>query len=96
METLTYGEIPADLSIGEPYRIRCGNQSDLTVCADAINQGIDAHLEAVRTTSRSPGEFTIDDSKSMRVFLRRLIETDNDEAHMLASDVMTTLGYEWI
>jgi len=61
-----------------------------------FNQGIDSHLEAVHTTEIAPGNFTVNDSQSMRVFLRRLMDYGSEESELLASDIMQTLGYEWI
>ncbi len=99
MKSLNYGEIPADLTIDEPYDIGC-NASDETIVAGIVNQGIDSHLEAVHTNDRGLKDnhhhIEIADSASMRCFLRRCVESGDDETMDLASSIMTTLGYEWV
>lgn len=103
MKTLTYGNIPADLTIDEPYPMQLTANDEKVVCG-IINQGIDSHLEAVffddhgvRNHKRC---LDIRDSASMRCLLRRLMETEaefvDDDAMSLASDIMSTLGYEWV
>lgn len=94
MTSLTFGIIPKDLTITKPYHMVL-NQSDLTLVASIVNQGIDSHLEAVRT--RQTGRnVEILDSASMRCFLRRCIESGNGDAEQLAYDIMYTLDYEWL
>lgn len=94
MTSLTFGIIPKDLTITKPYHMVL-NQSDLTLVASIVNQGINSHLEAVRT--RQTGRnVEILDSASMRCFLRRCIESGNRDAEQLASDIMYTLDYEWL
>jgi len=99
MKTLNYGEVPANLTIDEPYSMML-TASDETLVCEIINQGIDSHLEAVffddhgiRGNKRC---IDIRDSASMRCFLRRLMETDNENANDLASCIMQTLEYEWV
>ena len=94
MKSLTYGTVPPDLEITEPYWMDLKG-GDLKTVADIVNQGIDSHLEAVFTTQKGT-EVTIKDSASMRCFLRRCAESGDEETMLLASDIMTTLGYEWI
>lgn len=94
MKSLTFGTIPNDLTISEPYDMVL-NHSDLTLVASIVNQGIDSHLEAVRT--RQTGrKVEILDTASMRCFLRRCMESGKEDAERFASDIMSTLGYEWI
>jgi len=99
MKTLNYGEVPANLKIDEPYSMML-TASDETLVCEIINQGIDSHLEAVLFDDKGirDGKRCIDirDSDSMRCFLRRLIETDNEDANDLASCIMQTLEYEWV
>lgn len=98
MKSLMYGTIPKDLELDKPYWMKL-NQEDLTLVGAAINQGIDSHLEAVSHTelNRTPMhvELTIDTSKAMRCLLRRLMETEEQDAELLAEDIMHSLGYEW-
>jgi hypothetical protein len=94
MKTLNYGSIPADLSIDRPYRLDL-NKTDLESVARIVNQGIDSHLEAV-FTKQIGRTVWIQDSASMKTFLRRCMESDDENAQDLASCIMETLGYEWV
>jgi hypothetical protein len=99
MTSLTFGEIPTDLEISEPFSMQL-NARDEAIVVKAINQGIDSHLEAIFATDRGiQGNkhcIAITDSKSMRCLLRRLMETENEQAQDLASLIMWKLEYEWI
>ena len=92
--TLSWGTIPDDLDCQTPYEMGL-NQHDLQIVADIVNQGIDSHLEVVRT-KQDGRKVTILDDASMRCFLRRCVESDDDNAHDLASCIMTTLNVEWV
>lgn len=95
MKSLSFGEIPPDLEIPVGgYEIR-PSAGDLMVLAEAINQGIDSHLEAV-FFERTGDMITIRDADSMRALLRRLTESGSEDAESLASAIMETLDYEWI
>jgi len=70
-----------------------------------VNQGIDSHLEAVTGTfdwgTRDVGGKPLCsilkcsvDPKGMICLLRRLIEDESEEAHMLREDILTTLDIE--
>lgn len=99
MKTLTYGEIPDDLTIDEPYSMWLVKRDETIVC-EIINQGIDSHLEAVFADDHGIKDgkhhISIRDSKSMRCFLRRCMESGNEDAETLASDIMQTLNIEWV
>lgn len=92
MTTLTFGTIPDDLTIDEPYSMTL-SKSDFETVSKAINLGIDSYLEAVDYT-RNKNEVWINDSASMKTFLRRLCETE--DGSFFASCIMETLGYEWV
>ena len=113
--TLTYGELPSEevwreIVPNEPYPMEL-SEKDHEIAALIINQGIDSHLEAVFFT-QSPALFrgmskvrtTIDDRESLRVFIRRAIElqdeyadsTDDHSPMALASAILETLGIEWV
>ena len=94
LTTLTWGTIPNDLTLDEPYWLRCC-QADLTTIAKIVNQGIDSHLEAVFCEQHGR-EITIKDSASMKTLLRRCVESNDENAQDLASGIMSTLGYEWV
>jgi len=99
MRTLTFGEVPADLTINEPYPMELTASDEETICA-AINQGIDSHLEAVHFEDNGIKNnkrcLSITDSKSLRCLVRRLFEDGSDNAYSLASGIMQTLDIEWI
>ena len=94
MRSLTYGTIPDDLEITEPYPLRLMG-GDLETFARIVNQGIDSHLEAVITT-QDGRNVTIQDTASLRCFLRRCAEDWDEDALDLASGILSTLGYEWV
>ena len=99
MQSLKHGTVPTDLTIDEPYSMMLVAEDETLVC-EIINQGIDAHLEAIFFDDHGirDGKRCIDirDSASMRCLLRRLMETDNENANDLASCIMQTLEYEWV
>ena len=100
MESLTYGILPEAHKIvegceGEGYRI--GNFPNMQEIAEAINQGIDSHLEAIFFTQ--DGRNITIEPDSMPVLLRRLVEMwddGNEDAGDTASCILSTLGFEWI
>lgn len=94
MQSLNYGVIPDDLAIDEPYRMDLRGD-DLQAVADIVNQGIDSHLEAVLTT-QDESIVHILDSASMQCFLRRCMESDDENTQDIASCIMSTLDYEWV
>ena len=94
MQTLNFGHIPVNLALDEPYPMRLPN-SDLQVVADIVNQGIDSHLEAVCTRQEGCKVWILD-AASMKTFLRRCVESENERAQELASCIMQTLGFEWV
>jgi len=98
MITLSHGTIPDDLTIDEPYPMEL-NAADEKTVAEIVNVGIDAHLEAVFCNDKGivdgKHHLEIKDSASMRCFLRRCVESEDENANDLASCIMLTLGYEW-
>lgn len=80
------------------YSMRIRSRSCWAVLADAVNQGIDSHLEAVTTRS----SFDSDTGKclvhpeELPVLLRRLEESENEEAWSLRVGILQTLGIEEI
>lgn len=80
--------------------------SDIAHVTAAVNRGIDSRLEVCAVHGRDRyellrGIWPIYDSElecwisaeSMPVLLRRLAEA-NDESHLLASDILESLGFE--
>ena len=113
MLTFTYGTLPTVKQITKRfpkkgYNIEC-NKIEFTPLSAALNQGIDAHLEAI-FFDHSAGPhgkqvILIKDAKSLQVLIRRLIEAGEKNADDdldleleldLASSILQTLGIEWI
>jgi hypothetical protein len=97
---------------GEPdpvdtYPMKIVNQGEWSALASAINQRIDAHLEAVVCEERAYGQtgsgyLTIKDPGSLHTLIRRLVdgaswdEDGPDPGLDLASSILYTIGIEWI
>jgi hypothetical protein len=109
---MSYGTLPdreAFIAHVEPqlsdgvYPMRIASQREWADVARAINQGIDAHLEAVSCEAdHTTGRLVIKGAASLHTLIRRIVEdgeswSDPDASGMgLASAIMSTLGYEWI
>lgn len=80
---------------GYPMTIR--SQSEWKAIADAVNQGIDSHLEGFTRSKfdNQTGECLIHPDE-MTTFLRRLAESAEDEAMSLRTSILETLGVEEI
>ncbi len=98
--TYTLGESPAEVII----RACAGKRYDFSlvggareVVTNAVNQGIDSHLEAITgsefvdTGARLEGHVA---PHALPVLLRRLFEDGSDEAWSLRADILGTLGIE--
>jgi hypothetical protein len=95
---------------GEPFTMSLTDQDEIRAIIAAVNQGIDAHLEACYCPERGDryegGERragklvlcrTLDcvvSPESLPVLLRRLFELEEDAADRLASDILTVLGID--
>ena len=99
----TFGECPdevirtacaAQCPDGYPMTIR--SKTEWRAIAEAWNQGIDSHLEALTTRSTADattGEINVHPDE-LHVLLRRLYESGSDEAWSLRSDILQTLEIE--
>lgn len=117
MISMTYGTIPereAFIAHVEPqlsggvYSMRIVNGREWADLARAINQGIDAHLEAVICEAdHTTGRLVIKGAASLHTLVRRVVEDedswcDDPDASEdvsgvgLVSTILGTLGYEWI
>lgn len=102
--SFSYGTTPEDIikarvlrqtPNGYPMTIR--TQHEWTAIANAVNQGIDSHLEGFTRSKFDPktGECLIH-PEEMTTFLRRLYESNDEEAMGLRSAILETLGIEEI
>lgn len=88
---------PAD---GYPIEM-LGGSSDINHMANAVNQGIDAHLEAVQFAEfggqHGMRGFRVT-PETLHVLVRRLMESGDEtgEAHSLASSICETLNIELV
>lgn len=94
---------------GEPFTMSLTGD-DIEAVVEAVNQGIDSHLEACYCPDRGDryesgrrmAERTVlcrtlecsISSESLPVLLRRLFDAGSEAAMTLASDILTTLGID--
>jgi hypothetical protein len=77
--------------------------NDALTCMNAVNQGIDARLQACYVPARGDN-YTVHGNRlickvskeSLPVLVRRLMESGNEHAESLASSICETLGIELI
>lgn len=96
MKCISYQQI-RDAMKDEPYHMSLTKNSALSV-QNAVNQGIDSHLEACyfahKDTYAWDGQrlnCTVS-PESLPVLLRRLTESEDDNAEDLAVSILSTLG----
>lgn len=89
--------------LGEIIKQRCTEDYPIVIGAggdmfeqlrDAVNQGIDSHLEAI-FFEQDGRKFTIR-KDCLHVLVRRLLESDDEEANSMASGICETLDIELI
>lgn len=113
MPTLSYGKLPTVEQIEKDFP-KDGYPMELSPCdfkivSDAINQGIDAHLEAIFfdqfAASYGKQGVIIRDTKSLQVLMRRLMEAgdkkvdddlDLELEYDLVNCILSTLEIEWV
>jgi hypothetical protein len=95
---------------GEPFTLSLTDADEIKAIIDAVNQGIDSHLEACFCPDRGDrfdgGERmlgklvlcrTLECSvspESLPVLLRRLCDSDNEAGMSLANDILGVLGID--
>ena len=95
---------------GEPYTMSLTGKDEILAVIEAVNQGIDSHLEACfcpergdryEGGERKAGKLTLcrtlECSVSIEAFpvlLRRLFDSGGDAAWSLGGDILTTLGFD--
>jgi hypothetical protein len=101
---ITYAEIRAKVQTPYPMILK-GKDAELVV--NAVNQGIDSHLEACFIAGQDTYEWVGDglvckvSAESLPVLLRRLLEDsekadaeDSDDGMLLVRDILSTLDIE--
>ena len=85
---------------GEPFTMTVTDEDEFEAIKAAVNQGIDAHLEACFSPDRedvcevSGGRASLSFSpESMPVLLRRLSEVGSEAGYSLISSILMTLGF---
>ena len=105
--TVTYGTIRLVME-GHPFTMSLTDTDEIRAVIAAVNQGIDAHLEACFCPDRGDkydggkrkaGKLVlcrtlecVVSPESLPVLLRRLCDSDNEAGTRLASDILTVLG----
>ena len=100
MRTYSYLTTPKEVitfAVKEDYKMLIRSQREWEVIAEAVNQGIDSHLEGFTKSyfNAYTGEIRIHPSE-LHILIRRLGESENEEALSLRSDILTTLDIEEI
>lgn len=107
--TVTYETVRAAMN-GQPFPMSLTDADEIRAVIDAVNQGIDSHLEACFCPSRGDqyddgrrmaGRLVLCRSlecvvspESLPVLLRRLCESASEAGDRLASDILTVLGID--
>ena len=101
--TFSFGDTPetlikaaANSQCPKGYPMTIKGQHEWSAIAQAVNQGIDSHLEAITERSAfdaSTGECLVHPNE-LHVLLRRFYEDGGDEAWSLRGDILGTLGIE--
>jgi len=106
-ETVTHEAVRTAMN-GEPFTMSLTDHDEIQAIIDAVNQRIDAHLEACfcpdhgdrydggkRKARKLVLYRTLECSvspESLPVLLRRLSDSDDEAGPRLASDILTVLG----
>jgi hypothetical protein len=93
---------------GRPFTMSLTDTDDIKAVIAAVNEGIDAHLEACYCPDRGDqyeggkrkaGKLVLCSTlecsvspESLPVLLRRLFDSDDEAGMMLAGDILTVLG----
>ena len=105
MQTFSYGTTPDSVikeaclkqcPLGYPMKIKDG--LEWKAISDAVNAGIDSHLEAIteRSSFNSKTGECLVHPEELHVLLRRMNESNDEEAEDLRHDILTTLNIEEI
>ena len=98
----TYAQIRARMR-GESWTMELASPAEIKTVIDAVNQGIDSHLEACNCPERGDTYIIkrngrrlecVVSVESFPTLLRRLYEMDTDESNSLADDMLMILFRE--
>lgn len=79
------------------FKMLIRNPLEWKIIANAVNQGIDSYLEGfTRSTFNSDNGECLIHPEELHILLRRLNETDSDDALSLRTDILSTLEIEEI
>jgi len=76
------------------YSMKIVDKDEWVIIANAVNQGIDSHLEAITSRSTFNNWNCLVHPDELHVLLRRFIDWDNEKAWQLRTDILSTLGIE--
>lgn len=102
MGTYSFGECPDDVirkaaleQTPSGYHMEIKSQDEWTAISEAVNKGIDGHLEGFTRSSfdSKTGKCNVH-PEELHILLRRLFESESDESWSLRSDILSTLGIE--
>lgn len=96
---ITYEKIREAMK-NSPYKMNLTSK-DFTHFAEAVNQGIDSRLQACFSPDRgdkfqqvsNKARITIS-VESLPVLIRRLLESEKEEANLLGESILTSLGFK--
>jgi hypothetical protein len=78
------------------YSMKIVDPDEWTIIANAVNHGIDSHLEAITNRSTFNNGTCLVHPDELHVLLRRLLEPDNEKACDLRTCILSTLDIEEI
>jgi hypothetical protein len=106
--TITYDAVRKAMS-DDPFTMSLTDREEIQAVVAAVNQGIDAHLEACYcpdrgdrydSGTRKAGKLVmcrtlecVISPESLPVLLRRLLDSDDEAGSRLAADILTILGF---
>jgi hypothetical protein len=76
------------------YSMKIVDPEEWTLIANAVNKGIDSHLEAITNRSTFNNGTCLVHPDELHVLLRRFIDWDNEKALDLRTCILSTLDIE--
>jgi hypothetical protein len=101
MQTYSFGMCPDEVikqaaiaQCPNGYPMKIVDQTEWKAIADAVNMGIDSHLEAITERSTFNNGFANVHPEELHVLLRRLYEAENEDGWDLRGAILSTLDIE--